>query len=45
MKFIEHSFPFIITDVKNHNKIKPLILQDIKNMGTHSMIENDEKIS
>lgn len=45
MKFIEHSFPFIITDVKNHNKIKPLILQDIKNMGTHSLIEDDQKIS
>jgi hypothetical protein len=45
MQFIEQSFPFIITDVKKHNKIKPLILKDIESIGKHSLIEDDQKIS
>jgi hypothetical protein len=45
MKFIEQSFPFILTDVKQHEEIKPLILSQIKSMGVHGFIEEGQQLS
>lgn len=45
MKLIDQSFPFIVTEVAKHERIKQSILDDITSMGKHSLIENDQKIS
>jgi hypothetical protein len=37
--------PFLKYEVNNHLKIKNLILNDIKNMGTYSLIDNSQHIS
>ena len=47
MQIINQNIPFFLFDVKEHLIIKPLILEDIKSMGLHSLIDNKglQKIS
>lgn len=45
MKQIPQTYPFYLYDVPNHAEIKPLILDGIRSMGTHSMFVRGQHTS
>ena len=45
MKQIPQSYPLYLYDVPNHSEVKPLILESIKSMGTHSIIKEGQQLT